>query len=221
MRVEYRMPALGADMDSGTVVQWHVQPGSRVKRGDVVGVVETDKGAIDVEIFEDGVVAELLVQPGTKVPVGTPPRDDRGGRQFSPPSLPVDGSAPSPALAGEGRGHCALSASAREREQGGRGLRTLRRVYGFHPPREFARRNWVSTSGRCTERGLTARSHARMSARRPSPQPSPAKAGEGAGPHPNPLPRRRERGRCGMRLPHRCPARSARFRTTTSRWRRM
>ena len=72
MQIEYRMPALGADMESGTVVEWHVQPGSRVKRGDVVAVVETDKGAIDVEIFEDGVVAELLVQPGTKVPVGTP-----------------------------------------------------------------------------------------------------------------------------------------------------
>jgi pyruvate dehydrogenase E2 component (dihydrolipoamide acetyltransferase) len=65
------MPALGADMESGTVVEWHVQPGSRVSRGDVVVVVETDKGAIDVEIFEDGTVAELVVQPGTKVPVGT------------------------------------------------------------------------------------------------------------------------------------------------------
>jgi pyruvate dehydrogenase E2 component (dihydrolipoamide acetyltransferase) len=37
----------------------------------VVAVVETDKGAIDVEIFQDGVVREIVVQPGTKVPVGT------------------------------------------------------------------------------------------------------------------------------------------------------
>ncbi len=71
MTVEFRLPALGADMDAGTIVEWHVQPGSRVKRGDVVAVVETDKGAIDVEIFEDGVVREILVQPGTRVPVGT------------------------------------------------------------------------------------------------------------------------------------------------------
>jgi pyruvate dehydrogenase E2 component (dihydrolipoamide acetyltransferase) len=48
-----------------------VAPGSVVKRGDVVAVVETDKGAIDVEIFQDGVVREIVVQPGTKVPVGT------------------------------------------------------------------------------------------------------------------------------------------------------
>ena len=71
MPSEFRLPALGADMDEGTVLEWHVAPGARVKRGDVVAVVETDKGAIDVEIFMDGVVREIVVPPGTKVPVGT------------------------------------------------------------------------------------------------------------------------------------------------------
>jgi pyruvate dehydrogenase E2 component (dihydrolipoamide acetyltransferase) len=71
MASEFRLPALGADMDEGTIVQWNVAPGSVVKRGDVVAVVETDKGAIDVEIFQDGVVRQIVVQPGTKVPVGT------------------------------------------------------------------------------------------------------------------------------------------------------
>ncbi len=42
-----------------------------MKRGDVVAVVETDKGAIDVEIFMDGVVREIVVAPGTRIPVGT------------------------------------------------------------------------------------------------------------------------------------------------------
>jgi pyruvate dehydrogenase E2 component (dihydrolipoamide acetyltransferase) len=71
MASEFRLPALGADMDEGTLLEWHVAPGARVKRGDVVAVVETDKGAIDVEIFMDGVVREIVVRPGTKVPVGT------------------------------------------------------------------------------------------------------------------------------------------------------
>jgi pyruvate dehydrogenase E2 component (dihydrolipoamide acetyltransferase) len=71
MSSEFRLPALGADMDAGTIVEWHVAPGSHVKRGDVVAVVETDKGAIDVEIFEDGVVREIVVPVGQKVPVGT------------------------------------------------------------------------------------------------------------------------------------------------------
>ena len=67
---EFRMPALGADMESGTLVEWLVSPGQRVKRGEVVAVVETQKGAVEVEIWDDGVVEELVIQPGTKVPVG-------------------------------------------------------------------------------------------------------------------------------------------------------
>lgn len=67
---EFRMPALGADMESGTLVEWLVSPGQRVKRGEVVAVVETQKGAVEVEIWDDGVIEELVIQPGTKVPVG-------------------------------------------------------------------------------------------------------------------------------------------------------
>ncbi|MGE5697267.1 MAG: dihydrolipoamide acetyltransferase family protein [Candidatus Sericytochromatia bacterium] len=68
---EFRMPSLGADMESGTLVEWLVKPGDRVERGDVVAVVETDKGAIDVEIFDSGTISQLVVLAGTKVPVGT------------------------------------------------------------------------------------------------------------------------------------------------------
>ena len=68
---EFRMPSLGADMEAGTLVEWNVKQGDRVRRGDIVAAVETDKGLIEVEIFEDGVVDELLVQQGTRVPVGT------------------------------------------------------------------------------------------------------------------------------------------------------
>jgi pyruvate dehydrogenase E2 component (dihydrolipoamide acetyltransferase) len=68
--VEFRMPSLGADMDSGLLAQWLIKPGDTVSRGDVVAVVETQKGAIDVESFESGVVTHLLVTEGTTVPVG-------------------------------------------------------------------------------------------------------------------------------------------------------
>ena len=64
------MPSLGADMQFGTVVEWRVKPGDTVKRGDVVALVETEKGVIEVEIFENGVIDSLLIQPGQKVPVG-------------------------------------------------------------------------------------------------------------------------------------------------------
>ena len=68
---EFRMPSLGADMQFGTIVEWRVKPGDSVKHGDVVALVETEKGVIEVEIFENGVVESLMVQPGQKVPVGT------------------------------------------------------------------------------------------------------------------------------------------------------
>ena len=69
---EFVMPSLGADMEAGTLVEWLKKPGDRVQRGDVVAVVETQKGAIEIEIFEAGVLDHILVQPGEKVPVGTP-----------------------------------------------------------------------------------------------------------------------------------------------------
>jgi pyruvate dehydrogenase E2 component (dihydrolipoyllysine-residue acetyltransferase) len=67
---DFLMPALGADMEAGTLVEWLVKPGDRVRKGDVVAVVETQKGAIEVEIFEEGLVSGLVVPVGTKVPVG-------------------------------------------------------------------------------------------------------------------------------------------------------
>ena len=68
----FAMPSLGADMDSGRLVQWLVAPGDEVHRGDIIAVVDTAKSAIEVEVFEDGRIGQLLVEPGTEVPVGTP-----------------------------------------------------------------------------------------------------------------------------------------------------
>ena len=69
---DFLMPSLGADMDSGTVIEWRVQPGDVVHRGDIVAVVDTEKSDIEVEVFEDGVVEALLVEVGEEVAVGTP-----------------------------------------------------------------------------------------------------------------------------------------------------
>jgi pyruvate dehydrogenase E2 component (dihydrolipoamide acetyltransferase) len=67
---DFLMPSLGADMEAGTLVEWKVKPGDAVKRGDIIAVAETDKGAIDLEIWESGVIEEVVVPPGTRVPVG-------------------------------------------------------------------------------------------------------------------------------------------------------
>jgi pyruvate dehydrogenase E2 component (dihydrolipoamide acetyltransferase) len=69
--IDFKMPALGADMEEGKLLEWKVKAGDAVKRGDVVAVVDTTKAAVDVEIWHDGTVHELLTQPGETVPVGT------------------------------------------------------------------------------------------------------------------------------------------------------
>ncbi|GKS60082.1 dihydrolipoamide acetyltransferase component of pyruvate dehydrogenase complex [Nitrospira sp.] len=69
---EFVMPTLGADMTEGTLVMWKKQVGDRVEKGDIIAEVETDKAAIEIEAFSCGTIERFLVQPGDKVPVGTP-----------------------------------------------------------------------------------------------------------------------------------------------------
>ncbi|MDO8985974.1 dihydrolipoamide acetyltransferase family protein [Cypionkella sp.] len=68
----FTMPSLGADMEEGKLIEWLVKPGDRVAKGDIVAVVETQKGAIEIEVFEAGVIAALLAAPGETLPVGAP-----------------------------------------------------------------------------------------------------------------------------------------------------
>jgi pyruvate dehydrogenase E2 component (dihydrolipoamide acetyltransferase) len=69
--IEFRMPALGADMEAGTLVEWLKKPGDAVARGDIIAVVDTEKGAIEIEVFDNGVIDRTVVEPGQKVSVGT------------------------------------------------------------------------------------------------------------------------------------------------------
>lgn len=68
---EFKMPFLGAEMDAGRLVEWKVKPGDRVRKQDIIAVVDTDKAAIEVECWQSGIVDKLIVEPGVKVPVGT------------------------------------------------------------------------------------------------------------------------------------------------------
>jgi pyruvate dehydrogenase E2 component (dihydrolipoamide acetyltransferase) len=97
------MPMLGADMDAGTLVEWLKHPGDAVHRGDVVAVVDTQKGAIEIEVFEDGFLAQIVVEPGAKVPVGTVLAQIRGAHaQPSPaPAAAAPPASAAPAMAAE------------------------------------------------------------------------------------------------------------------------
>jgi pyruvate dehydrogenase E2 component (dihydrolipoamide acetyltransferase) len=69
--IEFQMPSLGADMEDGTLVEWRKKPGDAVKRGDIIADIETQKGLIEIEVFDEGVIEKLLIKEGAKVPVGT------------------------------------------------------------------------------------------------------------------------------------------------------
>jgi pyruvate dehydrogenase E2 component (dihydrolipoamide acetyltransferase) len=84
----FRMPSLGADMEAATLVSWLVQPGARVGRGDIVAVVETAKGAIEIEIFENGTITALLATPGQTLPVGAPLAEIAGATAEAQPTTP-------------------------------------------------------------------------------------------------------------------------------------
>ena len=68
---DFVMPILGADMVAGTLIKWRKAVGDRVRRGDVIAEVETEKGLIDVECFTSGVIERIVVAPGATVPTGT------------------------------------------------------------------------------------------------------------------------------------------------------
>ena len=70
MQIDFRLPSLGADMESAILTEWLKKPGEPIRRGEALAVVETTKGLIDIESFEEGTVVELMVRPGATVPVG-------------------------------------------------------------------------------------------------------------------------------------------------------
>lgn len=69
--IDITMPSLGADMSEGMLVEWLIKVGDKVKHGDIIAVLETQKGAIDMEAYHDGIITQLLVQPVNTVPVGS------------------------------------------------------------------------------------------------------------------------------------------------------
>jgi pyruvate dehydrogenase E2 component (dihydrolipoamide acetyltransferase) len=71
--IDFLLPSLGADMDRAKLNAWLVGPGDPVHKGQIIAEVETEKAVLEVECWDEGVIEELLVQPGPEwLPVGTP-----------------------------------------------------------------------------------------------------------------------------------------------------
>mmetsp|Transcript_19683 Transcript_19683/g.54211 ORF Transcript_19683/g.54211 Transcript_19683/m.54211 type:complete len:640 (+) Transcript_19683:138-2057(+) len=64
------MPALSSTMKEGRVVSWLKSEGDSIEAGEAIMVVESDKADMDVEAFEDGFLAKIIVEEGEMAPVG-------------------------------------------------------------------------------------------------------------------------------------------------------
>ncbi len=65
MAVEILMPALSPTMEEGTLAKWLVKVGDRVKSGQILAEIETDKATMEFEAVDEGIVGKLLVAEGT------------------------------------------------------------------------------------------------------------------------------------------------------------
>ena len=65
MIIEQLVPAKSPTMTEGTIVTWRVKPGDKVKSGDVIAEIQTDKAVVEWEALDGGTVAEILIPAGT------------------------------------------------------------------------------------------------------------------------------------------------------------
>jgi len=99
------MPALSSTMTEGKIVEWLKQPGDKVARGESVLVVESDKADMDVESFQDGYLAAVMMPAGSTAPVGetigliVETEAEIADAQAKAPSAPAAAPAPAPAPA--------------------------------------------------------------------------------------------------------------------------
>ncbi|MBS3764027.1 MAG: 2-oxo acid dehydrogenase subunit E2 [Planctomycetes bacterium] len=69
MLQEVLLPQLGQTMEEGTIEKWHKKEGDKVKKGEVLFELTTDKATLEVESFADGLLKKILVEEGKTVPV--------------------------------------------------------------------------------------------------------------------------------------------------------
>src|SRR5215467_8398694 len=66
MPIEVLMPALSPTMTEGKIAKWHKQPGDKVKAGDIIAEIETDKATMEFEAVDEGTMAKIIVPEGTE-----------------------------------------------------------------------------------------------------------------------------------------------------------
>lgn len=113
------MPKLSDTMLEGTLIKWHKKAGDPISMGDVIADVETDKATMEMEAFDDGVIAKIIVPEGGVVKVGEPiamlEGDNASAKKSEAPAAASPPAAPksSTPAAPKPRPHAAATAGSR------------------------------------------------------------------------------------------------------------
>ena len=78
MPINILMPALSPTMEKGNLAKWLKKEGDKVKAGDVIAEIETDKATMEVEAVDDGTLAKIVVAEGTDRGNSEEPYESRG-----------------------------------------------------------------------------------------------------------------------------------------------
>ncbi|WP_293746725.1 dihydrolipoamide acetyltransferase family protein [uncultured Paraglaciecola sp.] len=93
------MPSFGADMAKGSIVKWNVKPGDHVSKGDIVASIETMKGLIDMEVYDEGTITKLVAVEGEELEIGRPIAElqltNEESSNNKPEQIPTDAALPS------------------------------------------------------------------------------------------------------------------------------
>ena len=100
MSIEILMPALSPTMEEGTLAKWLVKPGDKVKSGQVMAEIETDKATMEFEAVDEGIIGQLLVEEGTagvkvNAPIATLMQEGETA-DAGPATVPAPAQAPAP-----------------------------------------------------------------------------------------------------------------------------
>jgi pyruvate dehydrogenase E1 component beta subunit len=106
MPIQVLMPALSPTMEKGNLAKWMKGVGDRIRSGDIIAEIETDKATMEVEATDEGTLGKILIPEGTAdVAVNTPiavilsDGEDAGAVSAPPATAKAEAPAPAPAVA--------------------------------------------------------------------------------------------------------------------------
>ena len=99
MPIDILMPALSPTMEQGKLAKWLKAEGDKVKAGDIIAEIETDKATMEVEAVDEGILAKILVADGTdnvavNTPIGVITAEGEDVNAASKPAAPAEKPAP-------------------------------------------------------------------------------------------------------------------------------